>query len=103
MARTLLRPTGFVDSPFGHDGKVARLAGGMNWFALVELISVDGSARTSTELVAVDNVENRFDDDMAAQWAALTAPRAPLQCGITEGARTRGSAPPDGSGQAAAP
>ena len=24
--RTLLRPTGFVDSPFGHDRKVARLA-----------------------------------------------------------------------------
>ena len=24
--RTLIRPTGFVDSPFGQDGKVARLA-----------------------------------------------------------------------------
>ena len=31
--RSLLRPTAFVDSPFGHDGKVARLAGGLNWFA----------------------------------------------------------------------
>ena len=40
--RTLIRPTGFVDSPFGHDGKVARLAGGMNWFAAVELIRVEG-------------------------------------------------------------
>ena len=39
--RTLLRPTGFVDSPFGHDGKVARLAGGMNWFSMVELISIE--------------------------------------------------------------
>ena len=28
--RTLIRPTALVDSPFGHDGKVARLAGGMN-------------------------------------------------------------------------
>ena len=36
--RTLLRPAAFVDPPFGHDGKVARLAGGMNWFAAVELI-----------------------------------------------------------------
>jgi len=35
MMRTLLRSTAFVDSPFGHDGKVARLAGGLNWFAAV--------------------------------------------------------------------
>ena len=77
--RTLLRPTGFVDSPFGHDGKVARLAGGLNWFGLVELIHVGD--RIETELVPVAGVENRFDDAMAAQWAALTSPRAPLQLG----------------------
>jgi len=81
MTRTLLRPTGFVDSPFGHDGKVARLAGGLNWFASVELIQVEGSARVATELVAVEGIENRFDEDMARQWAALTAQRAPLQLG----------------------
>jgi dihydropteroate synthase len=79
--RTLLRPTAFVDSPFGHDGKVARLAGGLNWFAAVELIHVDGAERTSTELVAVEGIEARFDDDMAAQWKALTAARPPLQLG----------------------
>jgi dihydropteroate synthase len=79
--RTLLRPTGFVDSPFGHDGKVARLAGGMNWFAAVELIKVDGHARVSTELEPVESIENRFDEDTAAQWKALTAPRSPLQLG----------------------
>jgi len=39
--RTLIRPTGFVDSPFGHDGKVARLAGGLSWFASVELLKLD--------------------------------------------------------------
>ena len=66
--RTFLRPTGFVDSPFGHDGKVARLAGGLNWFASVELIAVEGMARTSSELVPVEGIESRFDDDMAAQW-----------------------------------
>ena len=81
MARTLIRPTGFVDSPFGHDGKVARLAGGLNWFASVELIRVDGHKRASAELVPVDGIENRFDDDMAAQWTAITAPRAPLLLG----------------------
>ena len=79
--RTLLRPTAFVDSPFGHDGKVARLAGGLSWFAMVELIKVDGNRRVSAELVPVEDIESRFDDDMAAQWAALTGPRAPPQLG----------------------
>ena len=79
--RTLLRPTAFVDAPFGHDGKVARLAGGLTWFADVELIAVEGHSRLSTELVPVEGIESRFDDDMAAQWRALTAPRPPLQLG----------------------
>jgi dihydropteroate synthase len=75
--RTLIRPTGFVDSPFGHDGKVARLAGGLNWFASVELIHGDGRR----ELVPVAGIEERFDDAMAADWARLTGPRAPLVLG----------------------
>ena len=75
--RTLLRPTGFVDSPFGNDGKVERLAGGLNWFASVELIHGDGKR----ELVAVEGVEARFDDAMPADWARLTAARAPLRIG----------------------
>lgn len=79
--RTLIRPTGFVDSPFGHDGKVARLAGGLNWFSAVELITVEGHRRTATELVPVAGIEDRFDDALAAQWAALTATRAPLSLG----------------------
>src|SRR3954462_15587408 len=81
MARTLVRPTAFVDSPFGHDGKVARLAGGLNWFAAVELLAIDGKRRTSSELVSVEGIEARFDDDMAEQWQALTSTRAPLQLG----------------------
>jgi len=79
--RTLLRPTAFVDSPFGHDGKVARLAAGMNWFAAVELLSIEGHKRVGSELIAVEGIENRFDDEMAAQWKALTSARAPLQVG----------------------
>jgi dihydropteroate synthase len=79
--RTLLRPTAFVDSPFGHDGKVARLAGGLSWFAAVELIHVEGNKRSSTELTPVEGIESRFDDDMAAQWQALTATRGQLQLG----------------------
>ena len=79
--RTLLRPTGFVDSPFGHDGKVARLAGGLNWFASVELLAVEGGRRVSAELVPVEGIEARFDDGLAAQWSALTVLRPPLRMG----------------------
>ena len=81
MARTLIRPTAFVDSPFGHDGKVARLAGGLNWFAAVELLTVEGNRRTSAELLPVEQLEQRLDDDLCAQWEALTAARAPLKLG----------------------
>lgn len=79
--RTLIRPTGFVDSPFGHDGKVARLAGGLNWFGLVELIRVDGTKRVATEIVSVEGLDARFDDAMAADWARITSARPPLQLG----------------------
>jgi dihydropteroate synthase len=79
--RTIIRPTGFVDSPFGHDGKVARLAGGLNWFSAVELLTIDGNRRSSTELLPVEGIESRFDDAMASQWDALTAARPPLQLG----------------------
>ena len=79
--RTLLRPTAFVDSPFGHDGKVARLAGGLNWFLAVELLRVEGNARVGSELVTVEGLESRFDDDTARQWAALTGVRPALQLG----------------------
>jgi dihydropteroate synthase len=80
-SRTLLRPTGFVDAPFGHDGKVARLAGGMTFFAAVEILRVEGNRRITAELVPVEGIESRFDDEMAMQWSALTAPRNPLTLG----------------------
>jgi len=76
MARTYLRPTGFIDAPFGHDGKSARLAGGLQFFASVEIIRENG-----TELVPVAGVEERLDEAGRAIWARLTAPRAPLQLG----------------------
>ena len=79
--RTLIRPTGFVDSPFGHDGKVARLAGGLTWFGLVELISIEGDKRVSAEIVPVERIEDYLDEVMAVDWARIAAPRAPLQLG----------------------
>ncbi len=75
-SRTYLRPTGFVDAPFGHDGKVARLAGGLLWFSMVEIISPDGA-----ELVPVEGIEARLGPDEQAVWANLTSPRAPLTLG----------------------
>ncbi len=79
--RTLIRPTAFVDSPFGFDGQVERLAGGLNWFAAVELLTVDGKRRTSTKLVSVEDLQDRLDDDLAAQWKRLTGARPPLKLG----------------------
>ena len=78
-ARTYLRPTGFVDAPFGHDGKVARLAGGLLWFAAVEIVRDDG-----VELVPVDGFEARLDslgEDARVAWTNLTTSRAPLRLG----------------------
>ncbi len=77
-ARTYLRPTGFVDSPFGHDGKVARLVGGLGWFAAVEVLREE-NGRFSAELVTVDRIEEVADADPA--WKRLTAPRPPLTVG----------------------
>ena len=82
--RTFLRPTAFVDSPFGHDGKVARLAGGMNWFAAVEFVQWDGARRVSTELLTVERILNTIDNmpaDAKAAWERFTSPRPPLQLG----------------------
>src|ERR1044071_5703539 len=81
MARTLIRPTAFVDCPFGHDGKVARLAGGLNWFAAVELLTVEGNRRVSAELVSVADLGGRLDDQLSSQWNALTGTRTALQLG----------------------
>ena len=79
--RTLIRPSAFVDSPFGHDGKVAPLAGGLTWFSAVELLSVEGNKRVAVELVPVAEVERRLDGETTPQWQALTAKRTPLQLG----------------------
>ena len=78
-ARLYLRPTGFVDAPFDHDGKVARLAGGLDWFSAIELINGQ-----SAELVSVAELESRLPDlgdEVRGTWANLTSPRAPLSLG----------------------
>jgi dihydropteroate synthase len=75
-AKAYLRPTGFVDAPFGHDGKVARLAGGLQFFASVEILRDDGA-----ELVPVAGIEDRLDAEQREVWQRLTSQRAPLKLG----------------------
>jgi dihydropteroate synthase len=82
--RHYLRPTAFVDVPFGLDGKVARLAGGMLWFSAVEIASLDGDAVAGIELVPVERIGEaleRLGPGAEQVWARLTAPRAPLVLG----------------------
>ncbi len=71
-----LRPVQFVDTPIGHpDGSVARLAGGMQWFAAYEVIE-RGARRT----IPVADVAT-LGDRAAHCHAMITAPRAPLALG----------------------
>jgi dihydropteroate synthase len=78
--RHYLRPTAFVDAPFGHDGKVARLAGGMLWFSAVERVTTDGNRRVRSELVPVERAEALFElgEEAERAWRNLISPRPPL-------------------------
>ncbi len=76
-----LRPTGFVDTPVGFDGQVARLAGGLTFFSLIEVIEVEAGRRTRSRLVALDRLDDELDAGGRATFARLTAPRAPLTLG----------------------
>jgi dihydropteroate synthase len=71
-----LRPTQFVDTPVTHpDGGVARLAGGMLWFAAYEVI--EGSRRRTVPVAEIANL----GPGAAAIHARITAPRAALTIG----------------------
>jgi dihydropteroate synthase len=87
-ARIYLRPTGFIEAPFGYDGQALRLAGGLVWFAMVEAIAADGSGRFSSALVPVERIEDFCASLPEPQSGAareqlrrLTAPRAALTLG----------------------
>ncbi|THD38369.1 MAG: dihydropteroate synthase [Sphingomonas sp.] len=74
-----LRPVQFVDTPIGHDGEVARIAAGMQWFAAYEVIE-DGARRTIS-IAEFDKTLGATDERAARLHAAITAPRAPLVLG----------------------
>ncbi|MFM9829541.1 MAG: dihydropteroate synthase [Sphingomonas sp.] len=74
-----LRPVQFVDTPVGRDGEVARLAGGMCWFAAYEVI--EGGARRTLSVAEFEVGLGRDDARAALLHARITAPRAPLVLG----------------------
>ena len=87
-AKLYLRPTGFVDSPFGYDGQTLRLAGGLIWFSAVEAIAADAGGRFSQALVPVERIVDFIDSLPEPQrtaskaiFARITSPRAPLALG----------------------
>ena len=87
-ARVYLRPTGFVDNPFGYDGQTLRLAGGLVWFAMLEVFAAGPEGRFSTALVPVERIEDFIDSlpepqsGMAKlQLSRIVAPRAALTLG----------------------
>jgi dihydropteroate synthase len=84
MSRTYLRPTAFVDAPFGHDGKVARLAGGLLWFSGVEVTVMEGPKRLSSELLSVGELEQAIGGmapEAQAIWSRIVAARPALTVG----------------------
>ena len=88
MSRLYLRPTGFVDAPFGYDGQVLRLAGGLAFFSSVEAIAVTDGRRAGQTLVPVERLDSFLGSLPSAQeeaaraiLARLTAPRPPLRLG----------------------
>ena len=84
MSRTYLRPTAFVDAPFGLDGQVARLAGGLVWFSAVELLTEGPDGRLGVELVPVADIAAALEglgDEARRAWDNLTGARAPLALG----------------------
>lgn len=78
-ARLYLRPVQFADTPVGRDGEVARLAGGMQWFAAYELIAVKGGRRVVQRTIAVGDV--RHDPRLAAIAGRICVPRPALPLG----------------------
>ena len=79
-ARLYLRPAQFVDTPIGQDeGSVARLAGGLCWFAAYELIAIEDGKRVLQRSIAVADLP--ADERLQAIAARMSAPRAPLKLG----------------------
>ena len=87
-ARLYLRPEQFVDTPVGRDGEVARLAGGLVFFAAYEVIAVvDGTRvmQASVPVAALPALIANLPESQAARLRLLaeriSASRPPLRLG----------------------
>lgn len=87
-ASLYFRPTGFVEAPFGLDGQVMRLAGGLLWFSAFDVIVVDGGERLAPRLVPIDALDDFVGSLTDAQAerariviARIGEPRVPFQLG----------------------
>ncbi|RYE01443.1 MAG: dihydropteroate synthase [Sphingomonadales bacterium] len=78
-AKLYLRPVQFADTPVHRDGEVARLAGGLLWFAAYELIATEAGKRILQRTIPVAELPD--DPRLQAIAARITAPRATLQLG----------------------
>jgi dihydropteroate synthase len=82
-----LRPAHFVESPQQHDGQTAKLAGGMLWFAGLEITAHQhgGTQRAIVPVQAWDDAITVLPENIAARaaelFARITSPRAPLLLG----------------------
>ncbi len=86
--RHYLRPTGFIDAPFGFDGQFARLAGGLQFFSAWEVIAASAGKRISQKLVPINGIEAHLATLPADQAEAARtilsraiAPRSALELG----------------------
>src|SRR4029450_10232583 len=82
--RSYLRPTALVDAPFGYDGRVARLAGGLAWFSAVEVETWEDGKRAPPRLVPVEAIERELaalPPEAGLAWGRLSKARAPLTLG----------------------
>ncbi|MEX6723197.1 dihydropteroate synthase [Parapedomonas caeni] len=84
-ARIYLRPTGFTETPFDDPAGCRRLAGGLTWFGLVQVIARVGVRRVASVVMPVADVEaliarlpEAAQARAVAQWQALCGVRAPL-------------------------
>lgn len=87
-ATLYLRPTGLGATPFNDPAAVRRLAGGMVWFGLVQVIVRQGRQRRASVVVPVGEMERLIEalppvhrERAARQWQALRAPRPALDMG----------------------
>jgi dihydropteroate synthase len=82
-----LRPLHFIESPQQHDGQTAKLAGGMLWFAGIEIIAHQhgGTQRAIVPVQAWDDAIAVLPENIATRagelFARITSLRAPLQLG----------------------